>query len=198
MERERDQRYASVEDLADDLRRFHSNQPVTARPISWRYTASRFVRRNKLGMSFLVAALLLLIAATCTCAWLAVRAKEAEKMAANREVQALLVAMSQTELQHAEFPAQLGLLRLLAEFRERLALAYERRNDLASSAKYQQDALDGRQLLVQLPGHAPLDLENLKGALRARLALAERQGDSLGRIAEYRQQLKRLETTDGF
>ncbi len=40
-------RYASVERLADDLRRYLGGQPVLARKTTWRYRAGKFVRRNR-------------------------------------------------------------------------------------------------------------------------------------------------------
>jgi eukaryotic-like serine/threonine-protein kinase len=48
MRKEPDRRYASVEALADDLRRHLSGQPVRARQGDWRYNAAKFLRRNLL------------------------------------------------------------------------------------------------------------------------------------------------------
>lgn len=47
LSKEPSRRYASVERLADDLRRFLSGQPVLARRTTWRYRAGKFVRRNR-------------------------------------------------------------------------------------------------------------------------------------------------------
>src|SRR6185436_9889248 len=44
-------RYGSVEQLADDVRRHLSGHPIAARPATLRYRASKFVRRNKLGVA---------------------------------------------------------------------------------------------------------------------------------------------------
>ncbi|HEU4588153.1 MAG TPA: protein kinase [Gemmatimonadales bacterium] len=41
------ERYATVAALADDIRRYLSHQPVSARPDSVRYRAAKFVRRNR-------------------------------------------------------------------------------------------------------------------------------------------------------
>src|SRR5580692_3221371 len=48
MRKEPDRRYASVEALADDLRRHLSGQPVRARQRDWRYNTAKFLRRNLL------------------------------------------------------------------------------------------------------------------------------------------------------
>lgn len=44
-------RYRSSGDLADDLRRYLERRPVRARPDTFGYRASKFVRRNKLGVT---------------------------------------------------------------------------------------------------------------------------------------------------
>jgi eukaryotic-like serine/threonine-protein kinase len=40
-------RYASVEQLAEDIRRYSAGLPVLARPDTWTYRTGKFVRRNK-------------------------------------------------------------------------------------------------------------------------------------------------------
>src|SRR6185295_5437227 len=45
------ERYATVEALADDLRRYLANEPVSARADSLAYRAAKFVRRNRLAVS---------------------------------------------------------------------------------------------------------------------------------------------------
>jgi serine/threonine protein kinase len=44
-------RYASVQELWDDLRRYLDGRPVRARPVTLRYRASKFVRRHKAGVA---------------------------------------------------------------------------------------------------------------------------------------------------
>jgi len=45
---EREQRYASAAELADDLQRILDHRPIMARPLTRMYRASRFVRRHRL------------------------------------------------------------------------------------------------------------------------------------------------------
>lgn len=54
------QRYSSVEQLAEDVRRYQTGQAVLAHAPSFRYQAGKFARRNKVALS---AAILLLITA---------------------------------------------------------------------------------------------------------------------------------------
>jgi eukaryotic-like serine/threonine-protein kinase len=46
-----EERYPTVDALADDLRRYLDHQPVSARPDSLRYRAAKFVRRNRAGVA---------------------------------------------------------------------------------------------------------------------------------------------------
>ncbi len=47
LEKDRDRRYASASELAADVRRHLSNQPIEARPATTAYLLSKFARRNK-------------------------------------------------------------------------------------------------------------------------------------------------------
>lgn len=44
-------RYRSARQLHEDLRRYREGEPVTARPPSWQYRLSKFVRRNALALA---------------------------------------------------------------------------------------------------------------------------------------------------
>ena len=60
-------RYLSVEAFADDIRRHRESLPVSARPLTFRYRAAKFVRRNKtavLAATALVVSLVVGIGAT--------------------------------------------------------------------------------------------------------------------------------------
>ena len=67
-------RYDSVVALADDLRRWLADEPVSARPDSFAYRAAKFVRRNRLavGAAFVVVATL--VAGVIGTTWQAVEA----------------------------------------------------------------------------------------------------------------------------
>ena len=51
LKKEPRERYASVTAFADDLRRYLANQPVSARPDSFAYRATKFVQRNRLPVA---------------------------------------------------------------------------------------------------------------------------------------------------
>ena len=56
------ERYGSVAELADDLRRYLDDQPISARPDTVRYRARKFVRRHRRGLAVVSAVMVTLIA----------------------------------------------------------------------------------------------------------------------------------------
>jgi len=68
MHKEPERRYRSANEFAEDLRRHLQAHPVLARPDSWHYRTSRFLRRHTAGaaMSALLVAVLLASAVTLT------------------------------------------------------------------------------------------------------------------------------------
>jgi serine/threonine protein kinase len=70
------ERYASVEALADDLRRHLRDEPVRARADSFAYRAAKFVRRHRGGVVATVIVVLAAVAGTLGIAW---QAREAQK-----------------------------------------------------------------------------------------------------------------------
>ncbi len=69
LEKDRERRYGSSRELADDLERFLSGQPVQARAPSRLYLASKFVRRHRISVAVAGAALFALIAFAVLMAW---------------------------------------------------------------------------------------------------------------------------------
>jgi serine/threonine-protein kinase len=66
LRKEPQRRYASVEALSEDLRRYMENQPVQARKGTWTYRSGKYIRRNKAGVAGAAVVLLLLIAFAVT------------------------------------------------------------------------------------------------------------------------------------
>ncbi|MDP1592536.1 MAG: protein kinase, partial [Prosthecobacter sp.] len=78
LEKERERRYGSAVDLADDLERHLNHEPVEAGPPSALYRFRKLVQRNRLAVSAAAAMLVLLIAGIAVSTWQAVRATRAE------------------------------------------------------------------------------------------------------------------------
>lgn len=51
LQKEPERRYQSVKDLSEDIRRFLVGLPITARPDTFRYRATKFVQRNKIAVT---------------------------------------------------------------------------------------------------------------------------------------------------
>ncbi len=95
LEKEKTRRYQSASALADDIRRYLSDQPITARPTTKIYQLRKFARRNKglvAGVLVAFAALLIAIVGTTSQAVRATRernrAQDAEALAEQRFEQA--------------------------------------------------------------------------------------------------------------
>jgi serine/threonine protein kinase/tetratricopeptide (TPR) repeat protein len=89
LEKDRNRRYSSAAELADDLRRYLRHDAVIAGPPSALYRARKFVRRNRVPVT---AAALVAVAVTggfITTAWQAFRAIRAERVAVAERATAL-------------------------------------------------------------------------------------------------------------
>jgi len=163
MEQDPARRYGSVEKLGDDVRRYLSGHPVAARPATFAYRATKFVRRNKLA----VAAAIIITVVTC----IAFAATLHQKRIAERrfdEVRSLARAVV-FELHDAiaplpgSTPARELLVRRALGYLDRLATESERNASLST----------------ELAG-AYLKIGDVQG-----LPYAPNLGDTAGAMASY-------------
>jgi tetratricopeptide (TPR) repeat protein/predicted Ser/Thr protein kinase len=84
LEKEKERRYSSAADLADDIRRFLRDEPITARPPSAAYQVAKFARRHKAIVAGVVASVLLLVIGVVATSLQAIRARRAERVAEAR------------------------------------------------------------------------------------------------------------------
>lgn len=84
LQKEPERRYASVEQLSEDLRRFGSGLPVTARADSVGYRFGKFVRRNRVASALAAVVLVSLVAGIAATAWQAYRAEQQRALAEKR------------------------------------------------------------------------------------------------------------------
>ena len=69
LRKEPERRYGSVDALREDLERFARGLPVSARKATWRYRASRFVRRNALVVGLTATALAAILGLAAAFTW---------------------------------------------------------------------------------------------------------------------------------
>ena len=86
IEKDRNRRYTSPQDLADDLERHARNEPVLAGPPSWSYRTGRFVRRHRLAVAAASGLFIAALVFGTGMAWLA-RETARERDRANAEAE---------------------------------------------------------------------------------------------------------------
>ena len=69
-----DERYATAAALADDLRRYLTDQPVSARPDAFTYRTAKFIRRNRLAVGAALVVFATLVAGVIGTTWQAIEA----------------------------------------------------------------------------------------------------------------------------
>lgn len=83
---EPEQRYASVDALAEDLRRWRDTRPIRARAPTLRYRAGRFIARNRWGVAAASALVLALAGGMAGIAWQGEQARrQAERAELTRQ-----------------------------------------------------------------------------------------------------------------
>ncbi len=88
LEKDRDRRYGTAHELADDVRRHLRQEPVAARPPHALYRTQKFIARNRLVCASAAAVALALIVGTIVSVRQAVRATRAERVAQAQRLEA--------------------------------------------------------------------------------------------------------------
>lgn len=195
MEKDRQQRYGSIAELAADLDRSRTHQPVSAGPPSLLYVLGKLARRHRLGVAVLATAVAAVLLFGTGMAWLAHRA-ESERDRANREAQ---VARRVTEFTAGLFSAadparsgrsdvtarQLldqGVLRLEAQLAQepadvQAALFEAAANAYRGMGEYERSApLMERAVVLRAASAGSAPVEHAR-ALHSQAALARARGD---------------------
>ncbi len=124
LEKERNRRYSSAQDLADDLRRYLRKEPVEARPPSRIYLAQKFIARNKLACASAASIALALILGTIVSVNQAIRATQAERVALMERDAAEAAradeALARADAQRRQEQAEDLLTFMLGDFRQEL------------------------------------------------------------------------------
>lgn len=155
LEKERNRRYRSAGDLADDIRRFLDDEPITARPPSLSEHVRRYARKHRNTARAVVAVVVVSILSVVAIIYFAVEA-DRQRAAADRE--AIAARKAETATAAA----------LLRESEARV-LAEDRAGRL-------------REISLELVGDLNDEVRNLAGAFDARasfLDLSERQLEAL-------------------
>ncbi|MGH7180204.1 MAG: protein kinase domain-containing protein, partial [Tepidisphaeraceae bacterium] len=106
MRKDRDSRYSSAREFADDIRNYLAGRPLIAAPESRVYRARKFLRRNRIPVGTAVAFVFLLIGGVIGTTLQAIRATRAERVA--------LMEMQEAEKQRGLADARFADLRKLS------------------------------------------------------------------------------------
>lgn len=106
LEKEKARRYSSANDLASDIRRYLTDEPISARPASAFYQLRKFTRRNRALVTGIATAMLMLAVGTAVSTWQALRARAAEQTAEAQRGEAI-TAGELAERRRAEAAAAL-------------------------------------------------------------------------------------------
>ncbi|MCK5860344.1 serine/threonine-protein kinase [Abyssibacter sp.] len=167
-----DQRYASADEFANDLERYLTHQPITARPPTIRYVVGRFVRRHRALSTIAIAAIAAVIVAGLVAAQFAVSEARARALADTRASETAAINAFLSDMLVAVDPA----------------------NALGKDVRV-LDVIDAAELDLQarsaLPERVRWSLQRLIGRTRARLGEPGRGVDLLRSVLES------IETADG-
>ena len=115
LEKDRHRRYASAQDLADELQRFINGEPILARPISRPARAWRWCRRNPVIASLSALVVVSLIAGTVISTYFAIEAhnravgEAAQRQEAERQTEVAKEERSRADDEAAEARRQANL-----------------------------------------------------------------------------------------
>ena len=171
-------RYLTVEQFSEDIRRHQTGLPVTARPDTFSYRASKFVKRNKISVASAGLVSLALIGGVIGTSWQAVRAERQRVLAERRfgEVRELA--------NNFVFKYHDGIANLQGSTEMRKMLVTDATKYLDILA---QDAANDEQLQIEL-ANAYVKLADVQGK-----TYYSNIGDTAGAIENYQKAIKILE-----
>jgi len=112
LRKEKERRYASVEQFAEDIESYLKGLPVKAHPQSFQYRASKFIKRNRWLVGFGAAAVLLIAVGVGVAVWQFYAAQQQRQIAEQRFNQVRKIANSLILDYHDEIAQLEGSTRL--------------------------------------------------------------------------------------
>jgi len=89
LEKDKSRRYSSAAELAGDIRRYLTNEPIVARPPTLTYQLQKFAIRHKALVGGLASVFAVLVAGIIVSTWQAARATRAERAATEQRDRAM-------------------------------------------------------------------------------------------------------------
>ena len=148
LEKERSRRYETVNDLAGDLRRYLSGDPVEAGPPSRRYRIGKFARKHRAAFATATSFAVVLVAATATSTALAFWALRESRLAATRLVDLQQANVATTKALVATERANSATTKALATAEQSRDEARSINGFLVEAFQRPDPAQDGRDIKV--------------------------------------------------
>jgi len=200
LRKEPQNRYLSVEQFSEDIRRYLEGRPVTARIDTPGYRWKKFVRRNAAGVAAAIALVGILLGSTL---FFAQREREDKRrfeeasIALERQLLRANLEIGSTErVQDAYLlantiwrarPDQLESRRDLAQAALKMGDAAADRN---AAAKYYSEALAQFDVLIQQAGHRNPDAELALGSVASKIGTIEQErGNLLAALSNFSRSL---------
>ncbi len=142
LRKEPQRRYASVEQLSEDLRRHLEGRPVSARGDSVVYRAGKFIRRHRFGVAAVAAALLALLAFGVVMA--VQRARLAEALAGEELVTGFLIDLFEVSDPLAQGEQPLSAREILDRGKDKLATELHQRPEVQARLQGAIGAIYGK------------------------------------------------------
>ncbi|HZN37361.1 MAG TPA: serine/threonine-protein kinase [Planctomycetota bacterium] len=194
LEKDRNRRYATVAELAQDVQRFLAHDPVSACPPSAGYRLRKFARKHRTKLQVAAGFLVLMVSATVVSVWLAIAAKResdqkelARAEAAAATIQALdaLAALTDGMLERL-LARQVQLTAQDREYLRAVLARYERFAALKGDSEESRAIAAEGAFRVGLLHLRLEDRDAAHGAFRAALARYRQLGQEFPQQAKYR------------
>ncbi len=121
LEKEKERRYQSAQELASDIRRHLSDEPIDARPPSASYQLSKFARRNKPLLAGLLACVLILLLGIGGTSSGMIAARKGQALAEERDQESEAVITFLSDMLAAAHPSLTGKDVLVRDVLDRAA-----------------------------------------------------------------------------
>lgn len=153
LHKEPERRYGTAQELADDLDRFLTGRPVSARPDSWFYRAGKFLGRHPISSALVGLSIILILAATGAALH---QAQQAERRAQEAtEINAFLLdVLNQSNVDQAG--AEVSMAEVLEAAAARIDTYFADRPAIAAGVRlvignslYSLNRLDAAETLLQ-------------------------------------------------
>ena len=180
LEKDRQHRYHTANDLAADLKRYLNHEPILARPPNQLYRFLKMVHRNQTVFASVLIAIFLMVLGTVVSTWYAVRANNAEKVQSYLRIEAQKKEIESRKNYTNEIVLRTSAEKLLEQLRR---LVYISDMNVADHALREGNI---GSAVVLLKKHVPMDGQSDLRGLEWRYLYEKTRGDDRQTLEPHR------------